>query len=135
MDDPPDPTTGITILNLDRNPLADLPAQDVPTQFKFNKKAIFIRFISINILTIAFLAAIVGRIYFGNSGLMDGITIVIFMLWLFSINNIPLKFWHYPQQIICDQSLIVTYWMGRKVIEVGWEDIWGIDYADPVCKV
>ncbi|MGA9397653.1 MAG: hypothetical protein WBV22_05260 [Anaerolineaceae bacterium] len=38
VDDPPDPTSGITILNLDRNPFADLPAQDVPTQFKFNNK-------------------------------------------------------------------------------------------------
>ena len=128
------PASALTSTNVD--PLARVQAFDGLSEFPLSKRRLWLRFLSMIVLTLVLLALLMANVFNKNTPVLEGIYIVCFAAWLISLNETPLDLRVYAHRIAFVQTgLDVSYWYRKKPIYVGWQEIWGLDYANSVCTI
>ena len=118
------------------DPLAGVDPLEGTGEFRLSKRRLWLRYISLITFTIVMIFLLIANALHTDLPLLEAIYVVGFALWLFFLNETPFDIRVYAEKIVCGQvGLEVTYWWRKKPIQVEWEKIWGLDYADPVCEV
>ncbi len=127
-------TPGTPVYNLD--PLSSVNPLDGQGKFRLNKRRLWLRYIVLVITTLIMTLLIIANFIHKYSPVLEGIYILVFLVWMFSLNETPNDFRVYAENVICDQEeLVVKYWFRKRPIQLRWEEIWGMNYSQPVCVV
>jgi len=123
-----------TAINVD--PLAGMEAVDETREFPLSKRRLWLRYISMIVFTMVWIALLIANALHTNSPVLEGIYIVSFAIWLISLNETPFDLRVYANKIALGRTgLEVTYWYRKGAFHVDWQDIWGLDYSNSVCEV
>ena len=120
----------------DVDPLATVKPAEGQEEFRLNKKRTWLRYVSLIGFTIVMILLLIANGIHNDSPLLQWIYIVVFTVWLFSLNDTPFDFRVYTEKVSCSrESLEIKYWFKRLSFQFQWEDVWEMDYTEPVCEI
>jgi len=123
-------------VSIDVDPLERMEPIEGEGEFPVNKWQLRGRYITLMVSTLVMILIFIANAIHTHSPLLEGIYLVSFGIFLFSLNDTPLDFRVYAEKIsIKLQKLEVSYWMLNKPVSLEWDKIWGLDYVNPVCMV
>ncbi len=118
------------------DPLAKITAPAVPVVFFSDGRIFWLRHIGFFLLTLGLGISICVKFSNDNSLLWDGLFLVFYTLWLFSLNGIPLDPRGLARKIECrEDGLEVTYRFRKAPARMRWADIQGMDFTYTACIV
>lgn len=118
-----------------QDPLVAIEPKTVPCSFLLEKKALWLRSLLILVLTIVLTVLLIVRIYLEWLSILC-VYYVVFIVWLFSLSEMPLNLRLFVNKVACEPSeLVVTYLFGKRIIRMNWETIWGLEDKNGVCVI
>ena len=122
--------------SIDVDPLEGVEPFEGVAEFPISKWHLRRRYITLMVSTLVMILIFIANAIYTHSPLLEGIYLVSFGIFLFSLNDTPLDFRVYAEKIgIKQQKLEVSYWMLKEPVNLKWDKIWGLDYVIPVCMV
>ncbi len=112
------------------DPLAKITTPAGPVVFSSDGRIFWLRYIGFFLLTLGLGISIYVKFSNDTSLLWDGLFLVFYTLWLFSLNGIPLDPRGLAGKIECgEDGLEVTYRLRRAPVRLRWADIRGMDFT------
>jgi hypothetical protein len=122
--------------SIEVDPLVGVEPFEGVDEFPVSKLHLRRRYITLMVSTLVMILIFIANAIQPHSTLLEGIYLVCFGIFLFSLNDTPIDFRVYAEKIgIRQQKLELSYWMLKEPVSLEWEKIWGLDYVDPVCMV
>jgi len=121
---------------LEADPLAGVEPLDGSLEITMSKRRMQGRYIALMLSTLALLLMLFVNFRYPRSTVWEGIYIVFFALFMFTLNDTPIDVRVYVDKItIRSEELEVSFWMLKKPACLPWEQIWGVDYTNPLCTL
>jgi len=125
---------GSSLFELD--PLAAVRPMEGNGEFQLNKKPGRLRYMIMIISTMGMVFLLIANGVHSHSLILQIAYIIGFSVWLFSLNEMPLDVRVYAEKVIfTNEGLAVKYWLRKQPARLAWEEIWGLEYTEPVCVV
>ncbi len=122
--------------SLKQDPLAKLKPEVGQITFTPSKKTLLTRYILMLSLTVTLISLLIAKFYLERSFTLDMTYAIVFMVWLFSLNEVPLDLRRYIAKIECNQTNVeITSWIRKKAVNIDWQEIWGMEYSYSECRL
>ncbi len=122
--------------SIDVDPLAGVEPIDGASEFLVSKRRLQGRYIALMISTLGLILLFIANAIDPHSLILEGIYLVWFAIFMFSLNDTPVDIRVYAEKIgIRQQKLEVSYWMRKDPASLEWDKIWGLEYVSPVCLI
>lgn len=121
---------------VETDPLAQVVPVVEPIEFRFNQWKLLGRYLYLIVFTLVMILLLIANAIHTHSPLLQWIYVLGFTVWLFSLNDVPINPRAYATRIVCTlDNLEIYYDWRRKSVQLDWEHIWGMDYADPLSRI
>ena len=128
--------TQTSTLTFEVDPLVAIQPLDGQHEFQLGNRRQWLRYIFLIISTLMMILLLAANGLHYDFPALQWIYIIGFALWLFYLNETPFDIRIYARKIICSQEgLKIDYWYMNQSVILGWKEIWGMDFSEPVCKV
>lgn len=118
------------------DPLAGVAPLEGAGEFVLRKRLLQGRYIALMISSMAMISVLIANTINRNSPVLEGVYIVVFAIFMFTLNDTPLDIRVYAEKIsISEKMLELSFWLLKKPVQLEWEKILGLEFNNPVCTV